>query len=37
MKDYMREEGLVIPDKLYLIITPVYGQLFADIIIPEEK
>lgn len=37
MKDYMQEEGLAIPDKLFLIITPVYGQLFADIIIPEEN
>lgn len=37
IKEYMLGEGLTIPDKLYLVMTPVYGQLFVDIIVPEEE
>ena len=37
MKTYIREKGWELQDKLYLVLIPVYDDLFVDLIIPVEK
>ena len=37
MKSYIREKGWELQDKLYLVLIPVYDDLFVDLIIPVEK
>lgn len=37
MKDYIIEHGWKLQDKLYLVLIPVYDDLFVDLIIPVEK
>lgn len=37
MKNYIREKGWELQDKLYLVLIPVYDDLFVDLIIPVEK
>ena len=37
MKDYIRDNGWELQDKLYLVLITVYDDLFVDLIIPVEK
>ena len=37
MKAYIRDHGWELQDKLYLVLIPVYDDLFVDLIIPVEK
>lgn len=37
MKTYIREHGWDLQDKLFLVLIPVYDDLFVDLIIPVEK
>jgi len=37
MKAYIRDHGWELQDKLYLVLIPVYDDLFVDLIISVEK
>ena len=36
MKDYFKENHLTLPDKLYLVMIPIFEDMFVDMIIPTE-